>query len=609
MHNLHGYYSFIQKKSNTEKYMPEIEKVNKLRAEMSKEGIDLYIIPMRNNFLDNDLKAHENRIKYISRFSGSAGQIFITLKNASIFIDGRYAIQAKMQVNLKIYEINEMGLQNYVEWIEKKLPDDCTVGYDPELFSITEIESYTKKFENHKIKLKSISNNLIDRIWLKSRNQKKLIISDHKIKYSGIARAEKISKLRDKFLKNPGEAVFIGDNNFISWLTNLRAYRKKYTPVIPALCLITMNECHLFIDNCLINKNDMTKIAKDIKIHDIIDFEEEITAILKNKNVIKLDKKYSTILVQEIYKKLKLKILHLPDISTAKAIKSTIELQSFIKAQELDAIALCNFLCWFKKQDHLNNFDELRIVNSLEIFRKEQKPYYLGPSFPAIVGFKENGAIIHYSATKKTNKRLSGHGLLLIDSGGQYKFGTTDVTRTILLGKASKQMRRLYTIVLKAHIALASTLFDKNTTGAELDNIARSVIKKYGYDYNHGTGHGVGSVLSVHDGILSISPKEKQANFQENMVFSNEPGIYIEDLLGIRIENLMTVKKDKKIKNNLSFEIISYIPFERELFDLDILNKSEVDWINEYHSRVFKKLSPKLGKDQRDWLKNTTLPI
>ena len=257
----------------------------------------------------------------------------------------------------------------------------------------------------------------------------------------------------------------------------------------------------------------------------------------------------------------------------------------------------------------MNNLDELKIVKSIEFFRKEQQPHYLGPSFPAIVGFNENGAIIHYNATKKTNKKLSGDGLLLIDSGGQYKYGTTDVTRTILVGKANEEMRRLYTLVLKAHIALARVSFNKKTTGAELDNVARSVIKKYGYDYNHGTGHGVGSVLSVHDGILSISPKEKKANFQENMVFSNEPGIYLEGLFGIRIENLMVLNKDTKIRNNLCFEILSHIPFERELFDLNILNETEVNWINKYHAKVYEKLSSKLKLDQRTWLKNATLPV
>ncbi len=589
--------------------MTEIEKINNLRAEMLKEGIDLYIIPMRNNLLNNDLKPHENRIKYISKFSGSAGQIFITLQKASIFVDGRYELQVKLEVNSKIFEINEMGMQSYIKWIEKNLPENCTVGYDPKLFSITEIETYIKRFENHHIKLKSISDNLVDKIWLKIPNQKQVIISDHKIEYSGINRAEKLYKLKDKFIKSQDEALFFGDNNFISSFTNLRAYRNEYTPAIPAFCVITANNCHLFVENCRINKNDVTKIAKDIRIHDLKDFKRDITNILKDVKIVKLDKKDTTIFVQEIFKKLNIKVLDQNDINHSKAVKNSIELESFKKAHELDAIAICNFFYWIKKQKNLNNLDELRIVKSIEYFRKEQQPHYLGPSFPTIVGFNENGAIIHYNATKKTNKKLSGDGLLLIDSGGQYKYGTTDVTRTLLVGKANEEMRRLYSIVLKAHIALASKSFDKKTTGAELDNVARSVIKKYGYDYNHGTGHGVGSALSVHDGILSISPKEKKTDFQENMVFSNEPGIYLEGLFGIRIENLMVLNKDKKVENNLCFEILSHIPFERELFDLNILNENEVNWINKYHTKVYEKLSSKLKLDQRIWLKNATLPV
>ena len=589
--------------------MTEIEKINNLRAEMLKEGIDLYIIPMRNNLLNADLKPHENRIKYISKFSGSAGQIFITLQKASIFVDGRYELQVKLEVNSKIFEINEMGMQSYIKWIETNLPENCTVGYDPKLFSISEIETYIKRFENHHIKLKSISDNLIDKIWSKIPSQKQVIISDHKIEYSGIKRAEKLNKLIDKFIKSQDEALFVGDNNFISSFTNLRAYRNEYTPAVPAFCVITANNCHLFLENCRINKNDVTKIATDIRIHDSKDFKRDIANILKNVKIVKLDKKDTTIFVQETLKKLNIKVLHQKDINHSKAIKNSIELESFKKAHELDAIAICNFLYWIKKQKNLNNLDELKIVKSIEFFRKEQQPHYLGPSFPAIVGFNENGAIIHYNATKKTNKKLSGDGLLLIDSGGQYKYGTTDVTRTILVGKANEEMRRLYTLVLKAHIALARVSFNKKTTGAELDNVARSVIKKYGYDYNHGTGHGVGSVLSVHDGILSISPKEKKANFQENMVFSNEPGIYLEGLFGIRIENLMVLNKDTKIRNNLCFEILSHIPFERELFDLNILNETEVNWINKYHAKVYEKLSSKLKLDQRTWLKNATLPV
>ncbi len=589
--------------------MTEIEKINNLRAEMLKEGIDLYIIPMRNNLLNNDLKPHENRIKYISKFSGSAGQIFITLQKASIFVDGRYELQVKLEVNSKIFEINEMGMQSYIKWIETNLPENCTVGYDPKLFSISEIETYIKRFENHHIKLKSISDNLIDKIWSKIPSQKQVIISDHKIEYSGIKRAEKLNKLIDKFIKSQDEALFVGDNNFISSFTNLRAYRNEYTPAVPAFCVITANNCHLFLENCRINKNDVTKIATDIRIHDLKDFKRDIANILKNVKIVKLDKKDTTIFVQETLKKLNIKVLHQNDINHSKAVKNSIELESFKKAHELDAIAICNFFYWIKKQKNLNNLDELKIVKSIEFFRKEQQPHYLGPSFPAIVGFNENGAIIHYNATKKTNKKLSGDGLLLIDSGGQYKYGTTDVTRTILVGKANEVMIRLYTLVLKAHIALARVSFNKKTTGAELDNVARSVIKKYGYDYNHGTGHGVGSVLSVHDGILSISPKEKKANFQENMVFSNEPGIYLEGLFGIRIENLMVLNKDTKIKNNLCFEILSHIPFERELFDLNILNETEVNWINKYHAKVYEKLSSKLKLDQRTWLKNATLPV
>jgi hypothetical protein len=243
-----------------------------------------------------------------------------------------------------------MGIQSYIKWIETNLPEDCTIGYDPKLFSITEIETYIKRFENHDIKLKSISDNLVDKIWSKIPSQKQAIISDHKIEYSGIKRAEKLNKLRNTFIKSQDEALFVGDANFISSFTNLRAYRNEYTPAIPALCVITTNNCHLFVENCRINKNDVTKIAKDIKIHDLKDFKRDITNILKNVKVVKLDKSVTTIFVQEIFKKLNIKVLHQNDINHSKAIKNSIELEAFKKAHELDAIAICNFLHWIKKQ-------------------------------------------------------------------------------------------------------------------------------------------------------------------------------------------------------------------------------------------------------------------
>ncbi len=589
--------------------MTQKDKLNSLRAEMRSEGIDLYIIPMRNNFLDNDLNPSERRIKYISNFTGSAGQILITLFTASIFVDGRYTLQAKQQVDKKVYEINDLGIDSSINWIIKNLEKNCVVGYDPALFSIAEIKYYEKKLEKSQVKLKSIPDNLVDKIWAKNSSQKNIIISDHKTIYAGSTRYEKLNGLRNKFLKNDTEVLFIGDNNFISWLTNLRAYKRKFTPVIRALCLVTTKCCHLFIDNSQINKKDITKINDEIEIYDIKSFSTNIASILTNKILVKLDEKNTNKLVHELLMKQNMQIIHQPDITHNKAIKNTTELTSFSRAHDLDALAVCNFLHWIKNQNNLHDIDELAVVHYLEVFRGKQKPNYLGPSFPAIVGFNENGAIIHYSATKKTNKRISGDGLLLIDSGGQYKYGTTDVTRTILIGKATKKMKELYTIVLKAHITLARKSFNKNTTGAELDDAARGVIKKYGYDYNHGTGHGVGSVLSVHDGILSISPKEKKANFQENMVFSNEPGIYIEGLYGIRIENLMLVRKDKKVKNNLYFEILSHIPFERQLLDLSILDGGELNWINNYHSKVYNKLGPKLGESARNWLRDITKPI
>ena len=253
----------------------------------------------------------------------------------------------------------------------------------------------------------------------------------------------------------------------------------------------------------------------------------------------------------------------------------------------------------------------MTIIKKSSSVRKSNNKDYLGPSFPAIVGFNQNSAIIHYSASKKTNKFIHNNGILLIDSGGQYKFGTTDITRTILIGNPSKILKELYTITLKAHIALANIKFNNKFSGRDLDLVAREIIIKFGYNYNHGTGHGVGSVLSVHEGPQSISPMDNNKYFDEGMIFSNEPGIYIENKFGIRIENLMLLKKEKDlaIEENLYFEIISFAPLDRDLIDKELLEANEIEWINDYHEQVRKKIIPQIDKETGYWIKKITSEI
>jgi len=588
-------------------------RIERLRDRMKAENIQMYIIPMKNTYLNSDLEEPDMRIKYVSGFDGSAGLIFITQNKISLFVDGRYTLQAKLQVDSNIYEINELNFQKSIEWIKINLEKNSRIGFDPKLHSIDEIENYTNKLENNLISFVSIDQNLVDliRTDLTSIKSKDYVLSIIDKKNSGLSILEKLSYLRIKYLKKDNELIFTQDNDIVSWISNLRALSKEYTPSILGSCILTKNNCYLLIPNNQILPYKSNPQYSEIDFLDEVQFDYLLNSELNEINIVKIDKKNTSVYFKEKFIKKGYELISFNELEKEKSIKNETELKNIMSSHIYDGQAICNFIYWLKNASKKKPVDEIIIINKLEQYRTRLTTNYLGPSFPAIVGFRENGAIIHYRAKNQSCKKISGGGLILIDSGGQYKYGTTDITRTLLIGDSNKTYSRLYTIVLKAHIALARRVFDSNTTGSELDKSSREIIESYGYNYNHGTGHGVGYLLSVHEGPLAISPKESRSGFCENMVFSNEPGIYIEGELGIRIENLMVIRKDTSVDNTnkLYFEPISFAPFERNLIDKDILNKKEVDWINKYHEKVYKKLSIGLGIETKEWLSEETASI
>jgi len=588
-------------------------RIERLRDRMKAENIQMYIIPMKNTYLNSDLEEPDMRIKYVSGFDGSAGLIFITQNKISLFVDGRYTLQAKLQVDSNIYEINELNFQKSIEWIKINLEKNSRIGFDPKLHSIDEIENYTNKLENNLISFVSIDQNLVDliRTDLTSIKSKDYVLSIIDKKNSGLSILEKLSYLRIKYLKKDNELIFTQDNDIVSWISNLRALSKEYTPSILGSCILTKNNCYLLIPHNQILPYKSNPQYSEIEFLDEDQFDYLLNSELNEINIVKIDKKNTSVYFKEKFIKKGYELISFNELEKEKSIKNETELKNIMSSHIYDGQAICKFIYWLKNASKKKPVDEIIIINKLEQYRSRSSTNYLGPSFPAIVGFRENGAIIHYRAKNQSCKKISGGGLILIDSGGQYKYGTTDITRTLLIGDSNKTYSRLYTIVLKAHIALARRVFDSNTTGSELDKSSREIIESYGYNYNHGTGHGVGYLLSVHEGPLAISPKESRSGFCENMVFSNEPGIYIEGELGIRIENLMVIRKDTSVDNTdkLYFEPISFAPFERNLIDKDILNKKEVDWINKYHEKVYKKLSIGLGIETKEWLSEETASI
>tara|TARA_Y100000590_G_scaffold462979_1_gene628539 strand:+ start:3876 stop:5663 length:1788 start_codon:yes stop_codon:yes gene_type:complete len=595
--------------------MTDQNKIRKLQLLLKKEKLDAYLVPMRNETLSSDLKWHDNRIKSICNFTGSAGVLIITSCKNALFVDGRYTQQAKLQIDQDIFNINPLNIKSQCSWLNQILGDsekNKIVGYDPKLHSIAEIEKYNQQLVNNNYQFRSIHKNLVDQIYTRTPRVENFEISYHDLKYSGEKTIEKLEKIRSENIKRLDEALFIQDKELISWIFNLRSYKKKFNPSIEGIAIITKNEAFLCCDKKQLQPNAISMLGIDLTIIDQTNLQAFLDLRRYNIDSISLDKDTTSMFFMNIFMEQKKKIKFKKNPVTLKSIKNLIEINGMKIAHQIDGLSLCNFIYWFKNTYKNNNIYELDLVKKLEEFRKNNSNTdYLGPSFPSIVGYNENGSIIHYVANKDSNKVIRNNGLLLIDSGGHYKYGTTDISRTLSVGTPSAEMIKNYTLVLKAHIALADAKFNYLTSGKDLDQIARAKLKNYGFDYNHGTGHGVGSVLSVHEGPLSISPNYINSGFEPGMIFSNEPGIYIENKFGIRIENIMLVCNDENIQEtkSLYFDILSFVPFEKALIKRELLDPEEIIWINNYHKRVREKILPLASSPVDQWIIDATITI
>jgi len=552
-----------------------------LKQKFKKFQIDGYIIPKNDDYFSEYAK--NDRLKNISNFSGSAGIAIILKKINYLFVDGRYTIQAE-QESAKNYKIIE---------IHKKLPHNIiknyNLGYDPKLFTSKNLKNY---FLNNN--LIPIKDNLIDQIFkFKEKNTKPFYSLKKKI--TGETHQSKISKVANFLKSNKIDYLFISAPENVAWLLNIRGYDNPNSPIPNARLIIDKNR-KLFL---ITKKNNDKKIIKEkkININQVIDIKNISKLIhnLKGKNFI-IDNKTCSVFYENIIK-LKFKILNKEDpIYMLKSIKNLHEINHMIEAHKKDGLALTKFIYWIKNINK-KAITEVDAQIKLEKFRKLSKDY-LFPSFNTIAGSGPNGAIVHYRATSKTTKKINKKDIFLVDSGGQYNYGTTDVTRTICFINQKQSVKNAYTNVLKGHIAVALTDLSKDNTGKKIDARARKFLKKAGLDYAHGTGHGVGFFLNVHEGPQSIS-KYNSIKIKKGMILSNEPGYYKKNHFGMRIENLIYVKQ---LKNKLFFENLTFAPIESDLVNYKLLNKTEKDYLFRYHLSVYSKYSSSLNLKERKWL-------
>ena len=559
-----------------------MNKINQLRNILNQQNCDGYLIPKNDEYFGEYVPKNKDRLKFISGFTGSAGLALILKNKSYLFVDGRYTLQAKAEIN-KNFEICEIP-KIKPHYILKNLNKKITLGFDPKLFTSSTLKNI---ISNSLIKPKPINNNLIDIIWKNKKkiNNNKFYILEEK--YHGENYLNKISKVC-KFLKLKDiHYLLTTATENISWLLNIRGSDALYSPLTNGKILFNKNGKIIFFTNI---KKITPQIKKAFKKKVIFIKEELFVNYLrkiKNSKIL-IDKKTCSFYYEKnIHSSNKLIDIEDP-IYLLKAIKNKTEISNAKIAHLFDGIALTKFIFWLKNNYRKTKITEVSAQNKLEKYKKQNKNY-LYPSFNTISGFGGNGAIVHYRSNNNTNKEIKGNNLYLLDSGSQYFYGTTDVTRTIAIGNLSSFQKKIYSYVLKSHIAVASYKLKKSTLGKHIDKIARVPLLKLGYNYSHGTGHGVGYFLNVHEGPQGLSPFNNH-KILPGMILSNEPGFYKENNFGIRIENLIYCKK---INNNHSkFINLTMVPIDKDCINNKLFNKNEINWINNYHQKIFYILKP-----------------
>ncbi len=588
--------------------------IRDIRNQMKKHGVDAMIIPSSDPHQSEYTAKHWKTRVWLTNFTGSAGTAVITQKHAGLWTDSRYFIQAEQELKGGAFELHKLRIPHTAEhltWLLHQLKTGATIGIDPNLFSLSQIQAIKKKLAPKNIKVKA-NVRFVYSFWKDRPALPQNPIFELKLKFAGQSRKSKLSQICDKLVTHKVDYCLVSTLDDIAWTLNLRGSDVASNPVFVAFLLAGKRKSYLFVDPEKISKVLHKRLLKD-KV--IIKKYNEIGQFLKTtsqKSKILFDPAVtSTALASKI--KTSNAVLGLTPSTYMKAIKNETEINGIREAMIKDGVALTKLYMWLEENVASKKIDEVSVAEKLASFRAEQSGYF-GESFDAIVGYKGNGAIVHYSAKRPSCATLKPTGVLLLDSGGQYHCGTTDITRTTCFSKPSKGLKQDYTAVLKGHIALASCVFAKGTRGNQLDLLARKALWSIGKNYGHGTGHGVGHFLNVHEGPQSISPAlggKAALPFAPGMYTSNEPGFYKQGAYGIRIENLvLTVEVEKNDYGTFyGFETLTLFPIETKMIDNGMLTKEEVNWLNDYHKTVYKKIAPALNVKEKKWLKGKCMAI
>lgn len=582
------------------------DNLRKLRAILKKYSIDYFILPNSDEFFNEYLPEHEKKIQFLTGFSGSNAIVIIGQKQCQFFTDGRYILQAKNQLDLKDYEINDLVDYSFYEWLEDNLSKNQTLAINSKNFNLSQVKKIAAIASNKKAKLSIVEKDFFDQLWLNRLSKPESPIYFHVLKYSG---KDSIEKRKEITANLKEDAILFTSPESIAWLLNIRASDVKYSPFLLSYAILYKNNSvELFCDPKRVKKMDLKKFSL-VRFLENDDFEIRIKSLKTKIRTIQIDANLANYWINNLLKSHGFNLVYKADpCILLKAIKNPTEIKGAIKAHLLDGMAVTKFLFWLEASIKKSTIiDELKAEEKLLEFRGLNKEF-LYPSFASISAFADNAAIIHYQASKQTNKKISGDSLYLIDSGGQYFCGTTDITRTVAIGRPTLEMKNDFTRVLKGHIAIATAKFPTGTNGAQLDSLARFSLWQDLKDYNHGTGHGVGSFLSVHEGPVSITKRNQTEPLMPGMILSNEPGYYKDWKYGIRIENLVLVKENMKASPDgrkfLFFKNLSLAPIDWRLVNFKMLSNQEKKYLFNYHREIYKQLAPRLTKSEQIWLRS-----
>ena len=591
-------------------------KLEKLRQLMNDAGMDYYVIPTDDFHASEYVGDYFQERKYVSGFTGSAGTLLVGKDFAGLWTDGRYFLQASVELDGSGIELMKMGVEGVptlVEYLKNNLTKDSVLGFDGRCVSADFVAELKTAMNGATCKI-VYDKDLVGEIWedRPALSKKPAWLLDDES--CGAAAKEKIAQVREEMKKKDAKSLLLTSLDDIAWLFNMRGDDIAFNPVVLSFCVITEKEVRLFIQKGSLTEEQENKFVADgVTFDDYLNVYEYVKT-LEEDSIWLNDQKTSYALMENLPKEMKL-IKGMTPVAYTKCVKNAKEQENIRKAHLKDGVAMTKFMYWLKTNAGKVEMTEISIDEVVRSFRKAQEGF-VEESFTTIAGYAAHGAIIHYHATEETSVEVKPEGLLLVDSGGQYLEGTTDITRTFAMGPVTEEEKKNFTTVLKGNLRLGAVVFKEGCTGENLDMVARGPLWEAGLDYNHGTGHGIGFVLNVHETPARINWKGRpgygeNAPFKPGMIVSNEPGFYKEGAHGIRLENLILCQE--AMKNDygrfLNFETLTIVPFDLDAVDVTLLDSKEKQLLNDYHERVYRELSPYMNEEELLWLKHATRAV